>query len=46
MLLFCGKTSGVGLTFAQFFAWNPVIGSKRTDLDLVEAYCVGFKESG
>jgi hypothetical protein len=38
MFLFCDKTFGVGLTFAQFFTWNPVIGSERTDLELVEAY--------
>jgi hypothetical protein len=28
----------VGLAFAQFFTWKPVIGSERTDFELVEAY--------
>jgi hypothetical protein len=33
--------SEYGLTFAQFYAWNPAIGSGCTDLELGEAYCVG-----
>lgn len=33
--------SAYGLTFAQFYAWNPAIGSGCTDLELGEAYCVG-----
>jgi hypothetical protein len=40
MFLFCEKAFGVGLTFAQFCGIRSmVIGSKLTDLELVEAYC-------
>ena len=30
-----------GITFAQFYAWNPAIGSGCTALWVGEAYCVG-----
>ncbi|PMD34386.1 carbohydrate-binding module family 50 [Hyaloscypha variabilis F] len=33
------------ITFAEFYAWNPAIGSDCTDLWLDEAYCVGVSGS-
>jgi hypothetical protein len=33
--------SKYNITFAQFYAWNPAIGSDCTNLWLEEAYCVG-----
>ncbi|KAH9206729.1 hypothetical protein DL95DRAFT_347253 [Leptodontidium sp. 2 PMI_412] len=33
--------SQYGITFAQFYAWNPAIGSGCTNLWAGEAYCVG-----
>jgi hypothetical protein len=33
------------ITFAQFYAWNPAIGSDCTSLWVDEAYCVGVSGS-
>lgn len=33
--------SQYGITFAQFYAWNPAIGSGCTNLWAGETYCVG-----
>jgi len=30
------------LTFAQFLAWNPAVGSNCQSLELGAAYCVGI----
>lgn len=38
--------SQYGITFAQFFGWNPAVGSNCENLWIGEAYCVGVSSGG
>jgi hypothetical protein len=38
----CSKIEGLfNITFAQFYAWNPAVGSNRQSLFIGYSYCVG-----